>query len=115
MRTIYDKALRPYSVFYDKDMSGFVEVLPRRICFSSKPTWFSTRSKRAVRIRGEDPPGKNAKTSCYGHSFACIDYVELKLEERSHVDAFSKTLRQQRQKVSRGIRVFITNLSADTR
>ncbi|KAF9236784.1 hypothetical protein BU15DRAFT_76610 [Melanogaster broomeanus] len=70
-------------VFYDRDMNGFVEVLPHRIRFSSNPAWRSTRSERAVCIRGEDPP----------------DYVALKLEERSRVDAFSRALGRQRQKL----------------
>ncbi|KAF9220577.1 hypothetical protein BS17DRAFT_820428 [Gyrodon lividus] len=71
-------------VFYDKDMSGFVEVLPRAIRCSSKPAWRSPLSKRrSVRIRGEDPP----------------DYAQLKLEERSRVETFSGALSQKRQKL----------------
>ncbi|KIJ08611.1 hypothetical protein PAXINDRAFT_102513 [Paxillus involutus ATCC 200175] len=71
-------------VFYDKDMTGFVEVLPRPTRFSSKPPCRSTPSKRrSVRIPGEDP----------------LDYVQLKLEEGSRVKAVSEALGQKRQKL----------------
>ncbi|KAF8840268.1 hypothetical protein BDN67DRAFT_657650 [Paxillus ammoniavirescens] len=81
-------------------MSGFVEVLPRAKRFSSKPTWHSTLSKRrSVTIRGEDPPGKNTESVPYYHSLACIDYVQLKLEEGSRVMAVSGALGRRRQKL----------------
>ncbi|KIJ04696.1 hypothetical protein PAXINDRAFT_183084, partial [Paxillus involutus ATCC 200175] len=71
-------------VFYDKDMTGFVEVLPRATRFSSKPPCRSTPSKRrSVRIPGEDP----------------LDYVQLKLEEGSRAKAVSEALGQKRQKL----------------
>ncbi|KIK87383.1 hypothetical protein PAXRUDRAFT_55503, partial [Paxillus rubicundulus Ve08.2h10] len=71
-------------VFYDKDMNGFVEVLPRAMRFSSKPAWCSTLPKRrSVTTRGEDPP----------------DYVQLKLEEGSRIMAVSGALGQRRNKL----------------